>query len=374
VTLVSTKAISFKNEGNPIRIISPYVGSEGFASVLGSFDSMLDTISDENESHSENLDDDVEGSYPAFPLIVRGNSVIELLRTRHKCETYISTLTQSQRLIRDYGALFGPNKAKEYESKIVSMMQSGSEMRDPAYAYIVPPKGYAKRTVQKLFGTGITYSFSGLRRGKVGVFLRSWSFQDFWELASWPRDSAGGVGLRFGFPINDDFDVEQMYSRLKINTSANLSDKFVQWQQREDLTDSQREISEINPYVVQVHGVDGLQSTILSSKKDFLLFLSAPFCRTCKLLTPQYTRMARSFSMSRSAIVFAKADLSGTIGKDLGNHLKVDVVPAFVLFRKGQLYGSPINISKLPSKTLDKAVDYLTSGNEWDINVIRDDN
>ena len=372
MTLVSTKALSIENEGNPIRIISPYVGSEGFASVLGSFDSMLDTISDENESHSETLDDDVEESHPTFPLIGRANSVIELLRKRHKCETYISTLTQSQRLIRDDGALFGPNKAKEYESKIVNMVQSGSELRDPPYAYIVPPKGYAKHTLQKLFETGITYSISGFRRGKVGVFLRGWSFQDFWELASWPRDSAGGVGLRFGFPVNDDFDDEQMYYRLKINTSANLSAKVVQWQQRVDLEHPQSEKSEVNPYVVQVLGVDGLQSTILSSKKDFILFLSAPFCRTCKLLTPQYTRMARSFSMSRSALVFAKADLSGTIGKDLGNYLKVDVVPAFVFFRKGQLYGSPINISKLPSRTLDKAVDYLTSGNDWDFNVIRD--
>lgn len=370
MTLVSTKALSIKNEGLPIEVISPSAGSEGFAAVLGSFDSMLDTISDENETETEKEDESVEESYLAFPLRGKGNSVIELLRMRHKCEAYISTLTKSQRLIRDEGALFGPNKAKDYENKIVNVVQSGAEIRDPIYTYIVPPKGYARHTLQKLFEHGITYSFSGFRGGRGGVFLRSWSFQDFWELASWPRDSAGGGALRFGFPINDDFDVEQLYSRPKINKS----DKLVQRQRREDQENSQTEKSEENPYVVQVLGVDGLQSTILSSKNDFLLFLSAPFCRTCKLLSPQYTRMARSFSVARSAVVFAKADVSGSIGKDLGNYLKVDAVPAFVLFRKGQLYGSPIKISKLPSKTLDKALDFLTSGNEWDLDVIRDEN
>jgi hypothetical protein len=386
VTVVSTKALSIKQSKNdelPIRVLPPAVGSLGFASVLGSFDSMLDTLSNEdevlndfsflsNEYNSDKIDEGREISCSDSLRSGRGSNVVELLRTRHTCETYVSTLTHSQRLMRDEGALFGPSKAKEYESKVLSMVQSSNEKSD-MMTHVVPPKGYAGNTLQKLFENGITYSVSGFHGKQDGVLRRGWSFQDFWELASWPRDSTGGVGMRFGFPIDDNIDMEHLYTRLDFGKRVKLNDSFLQGQQQEEQADSHSEKPEVNPFVVQVRGVEGLQSTILSSKKDFLLFLSAPFCRTCKLLSPQYTRMARSFSKTHPALVFAKADASGIIGKEIGKALRVDSVPAFVLFRKGQLYGSPIQITKLPSKKLDKAVNYLTSGNEWDFNVIRDE-
>ena len=46
--------------------------------------------------------------------------------------------------------------------------------------------------------------------------------------------------------------------------------------------------------------------------------------------------------------------------------LGVDAVPAFVLFQDGKRYGDTLSISKLPSKKLDFALDFMKSGKKWD--------
>jgi len=54
---------------------------------------------------------------------MRSSSILTLLRTRHNCETYISSFTDSQRFVRDEGLFFGPAKAKEYEKNLISMVE-----------------------------------------------------------------------------------------------------------------------------------------------------------------------------------------------------------------------------------------------------------
>ena len=45
---------------------------------------------------------------------VGGSSVLQLLRSRHQCNKYISTISQSQQIIKRDGMLFGPGKANAH--------------------------------------------------------------------------------------------------------------------------------------------------------------------------------------------------------------------------------------------------------------------
>ena len=56
-------------------------------------------------------------------------------------------------------------------------------------------------------------------------------------------------------------------------------------------------------------------------------------------------------------------------GKMISRLLGVDAVPAFVLFQNGKRYGDTLSISKLPSKKLDVALEYMKSGKKWDRNT-----
>jgi hypothetical protein len=104
---------------------------------------------------------------------------------------------------------------------------------------------------------------------------------------------------------------------------------------------------------------------------SLMLFFFPTRCRT---INPQYTRMARlAKESSSSPIIFAKAETSGRWGKELGRYLEVEAVPAFVMFRKGARYGSPMSVSKLPSRKIDRALDLLETGAEWDPDVLKED-
>ena len=83
--------------------------------------------------------------------------------------------------------------------------------------------------------------------------------------------------------------------------------------------------------------------------------------------------MARLGKESSRPIVFAKAETSGRWGKELGRYFGVEAVPAFLMFRKGQRFGSPMSVSKLPSRKIDRALELLESGAPWDPNVLRED-
>jgi thiol-disulfide isomerase/thioredoxin len=199
---------------------------------------------------------------------------------------------------------------------------------------------------------------------KEKVLMRGWSLKDFWELTSWPRDSAGAGDTRYGLPVLEDVDTiiqERMVSEPPPFSKKRFEEEEKKVREKQAKADAE------NPYVMTVRGVEGLQRDIIAAEKDCLLFLSAPWCRTCRYLSPQYSRMARENAVG---VTFAKADATGSIGKALGRALDVNAVPAFVLFRHGEVYGSPLSISRLPSKKLEQAIDCLTSGMEWDSKLL----
>jgi thiol-disulfide isomerase/thioredoxin len=215
--------------------------------------------------------------------------------------------------------------------------------------------------LQTLLDKGVVWK----QKREQNVLMRGWSLKDFWELTSWPRDSAGAGDIRYGLPVMEDLDTVLQERMVSEPPSIGTPGKF-QEEEREARAQQSKSDAE-NPYVITVRGVDGLQRDIIAAEKDCLLFLSAPWCRTCRYLSPQYTRMARENS---HGVVFAKADASGNIGKALGKALEVDAVPAFILFRKGQVFGTPLSVSRLPSQKLKLAVDCLASGMEWDSSLL----
>jgi thioredoxin 1 len=165
-------------------------------------------------------------------------------------------------------------------------------------------------------------------------------------------------------------ELDNTIQERMISEPPTIKSRFAQDKINEEVeAEIEKEITAnaLDPYVMSIRGMDGLQRDIIAAEKDGLLFLSAPWCRTCRYLSPLYTRMARDNS---SKVTFAKADATGKIGKALGKALQVDAVPTFVLFRQGQVYGSPLSISRLASKELEQAIDYLANGMEWDNELI----
>lgn len=267
--------------------------------------------------------------------------------------SYVSTMSHAQRLVRDEGVLWGPNQAKAHlqtVSKEISQSQP-----------IVPPHDFCT-TLQTLLDKGVVWN---QKRENNNVLMRGWSLKDFWELTSWPRDSAGAGDTRYGLPVLQDIDTVFQERMVAEPPSIGQGAKF-QEQERKARAQQAKADAE-NPYVMTIRGVDGLQRDVIAAEKDCLLFLSAPWCRTCRYLSPQYTRMARETS---DEVMFAKADASGNIGKALGKALEVDAVPAFILFRQGQIFGTPLSVSRLPSQKLQLAIDCLASGMDWDSSVL----
>jgi len=84
--------------------------------------------------------------------------------------------------------------------------------------------------------------------------------------------------------------------------------------------------------------------------------------------------MARIFKEEKKQtdLIFAKATTGGRDGKQLTFTFQIETVPTFLLFRKGQRYGQPFGATKLPSKKLDLAIEYLMEGKEWDPALFQD--
>ena len=127
-----------------------------------------------------------------------------------------------------------------------------------------------------------------------------------------------------------------------------------------------------NPFVIEIESLGDITDEIRNTKKDAILFVSAPYCRLCRSIGPQYNRMARlSKEELNSDLQFAKAT-TGTnkAMKQLTFTLKIDSVPTFVLFRKGERYGEPLNVGKLPSVKLNRAIEGLKTGKDWDPEIL----
>jgi len=363
VTQVTTSNLKPRNNAPRVSILPPAVGnlSLGFASAIGTFDCLVDTLADEaknggNFNYDDFFDDPdtIDNYYPASGGDTK--SVISLLREQHGCDRYISTMSKSQKIILDEGIMFGPTKADKHTKQVELSLTNNVQS-------IIPPKQFGPLTLQKLLDGGVIF-----KNKKKNAWIQGWSLKDFWEYTAWPRDSSGGANVRFGLPIVEELDIlsggdsdkeEMISSPLEPIKGSPVPPK--------DEYEGQK-----NPYILAIEGLDELENVILSKEKDCILFLSTPYCRTCKYLTPQYTRLAREMFEGESDVLIAKTDAGRGKGKALGNFLNVDAVPAFVLFRRGKVYGDTLSISRLPSKKMNLAIDLLSSGQEWDRVALRE--
>jgi len=361
VYLVTTRGVKCNDKS--VKVLTPATGELelGFSEVVGEFDTLVDTMIDEArlmEKGKPVVDNDEDVLYN-----IGGSGVLSLLKQRHKCQRYLSTQPMAQKMVGDAGVLFGPGKVKNREKDIVSKVSSRRAPPASEYQSIVPPKDFGS-TVQTLLEKNVLFSS---KNGGDDVMVRGWELQDFWESASWPRDS-NGANVRYGLPVIDDID----FDAEMINEAPATSNPVVRRLNDDDEIVSQSTKKQKNPDVLDVDSVSDLNQHVLTSEKNCVLFMSASWCRTCKYLQSPYSRMAREISREHEDLFFAKANTAGMKGKEIGKALDVDAVPTFVLFREGKRYGNPLSISRLPSKKLDWAVEHLASGREWDSETLKE--
>ena len=145
--------------GNPqvpdIRVesLDPAIGELqiGYCSRVGEFDSLVDTLSDKQASRAETQMND---------LFDETGGVVSTFKNRHKCEKYISTMTASQRTIRDDEVSFGPGKVKDH----VRQLNKASATE------IILPMGFGT-TVQTLLDDAITFSWES----EDSTLVRTWN-------------------------------------------------------------------------------------------------------------------------------------------------------------------------------------------------------
>ncbi|GAX16655.1 hypothetical protein FisN_23Lh215 [Fistulifera solaris] len=365
VHVITTKSLKFSERN--ISVTSPSENEMGFAAKLGKFDALLDTLGDESPSSMASFSEE---------------TVIDLLKSRHNCQQYVSTVTRQQQLFSEAGMLSGPGRAKAHVEKL-----AGAQLPQP------PAPKQLGTTIQSLFEAGFTWPAnktptSTVQQDDFTATVRGWTMGDYWESSTWPRDIESNA--RFGFPttsfslwMEETEDEEEEGLMVVRNTSPLLN--MLREQKNSPIRDktprSKKPVSEAaaaakerqeqNPHnILQFQGVRGLQDYIVDGELTGCVFLSAPFCRTCRYLRPQYQRLSR-LQKGKRDIVFCQADATGEIGKELGRYLGVDAVPSFILFRKGQIYGFPLAVTKFPSPVLDRALQSLESGKDWDSKTIR---
>jgi len=348
VSLVSTGSPRAKNDGvyvmKPSDLDDDYE-EVGFSTAVGEFDSLIDTISNERKGMLITEDNPYGGS-----------TVLKLLQSKHQCNKYISTLTQSQQIVKNEGVLWGPGKANDHVKKMESISLARC-------ASLVPSLGFGSATLQTLLDSNVLFSI----KSNDPTVSRGWALKDFWEETSWPRDSSG-MGIRFGMPAEEEEDLDEQFRREqeRMQTRIRVGSE-VGGGMDDTETTKQVLIDQTNPYVMQIAGVDGLAQEVVSKQKDCVVFVAMRSCRTCKGINPVFTKLARE--RGSDELMFAKADATGATGKALGRQLGVVSVPSFVLFRNGVRYGA-VPASKLPSERLDQALNDLTEGKDFDPSLV----
>jgi len=347
VSLVSTGSPRAKNDG--VYVMKPSDLNDdyeevGFSTAVGEFDSLIDTISNERKGMLITEDNPYGGS-----------TVLKLLQSKHQCNKYISTLTQSQQIVKNEGVLWGPGKANDHVKKMESISLARC-------ASLVPSLGFGSATLQTLLDSNVLFSI----KSNNPTVSRGWALKDFWEETSWPRDSSG-MGIRFGMPAEEEEDLDEQFRREqeRMQTRIRVGSE-VGGGMDDTETTKQVLIDQTNPYVMQIAGVDGLAQEVVSKQKDCVVFVAMRSCRTCKGINPVFTKLARE--RGSGELMFAKADATGATGKALGRQLGIVSVPSFVLFRNGVRYGA-VSASKLPSERLDQALNDLAEGKDFDTSL-----
>jgi thiol-disulfide isomerase/thioredoxin len=335
----------------------------GFSAVLDKFDSLLDTLGNEQN--------DVDSMSST-------SMVCKRLSEMHDCHVYISTVSESQRLVMQDGLLFGPKKSKEHIGLVTGRAPKTT-------AAFFPSPVLFGNTVETLLQKGLTLAPPSK---PSSYHVRGWSLKDFWEYTTWPRDASSNT--RFGFPGSDLgsdlFDDDDDYDDKRETMISAPPLRSVKPEMFE--TKAENFVDDVDPLILEAKSVSDLQR-IVQDKTTCVLFVSAPFCRTCRYLKPQFQRLARQYpvqsttnstskvadtSSNSTNLVFIKAEGSGQVGKDMGRALGIETVPTFILYKNGRRYGTPItSITRLPSKKLELAIDSMQNNIAWDKSLFQDE-
>jgi len=363
VSLVTTRPMSLRDTPfNPLRntgvnAMSPSVGQEekGFSEVLGHFDVVIDTLGDEgNLDKINSLEQGVERVFGKV-------GVASKLKNENNCQRYISTLTESQKVVLKEGIIFARDPVlqyqKETEKSAPTVIPDNGEYE---FMNIPSPKNF-NQALQKLLDEKIIFPTDSNENGShknKKVFVRGCSFPDYAEIEIWPSDASEGSTVRYGFPGAQELALEARVDDMMTDNAA-PEKKAPKRVQR-------------NPYVTTLDTLSDVRQYIVDEKKDAIIFFNAPYCKTCKSITPLYQRMARVSKDVKgdSDFLFAKASTAGKPGKQLTFTFKIDSVPTFILFRNGKQFGKPFGAVKLPSKKLAAALENLKSGEEWDESIM----
>jgi len=393
-----TDIASSKNK-HLIEILSPAVGtmSLGFATAIGEFDTLIDTLGDELGMGRARtvLDND----------IMDGGRFLEQLKELNGCDNYLSTLTRSQQYVLKQGLLFARDPVIRYQKEVEKLTSK--------YQILPPPFSFGS-TLQLLLDQNIIYSSDQNENGSHKTksnFVRGWSLSDLTELKTWPSEGP----RRFGFPVVDlsvsslSLRRKAMAASLNTNDNATTETKTVgkvsgkQSSDSEDTDEEQEEeeysntdimettpksnanttikitkrssksAASSNPYVTTIQSASELNQQIIEPKRNCILFLTASYCQKCKRMTPQLNRIARLSSEENSDVLFAHVDISsGPRGKQLGKILGVDKVPSVIVFQKGDHVKIGDEASTVVERSnlnmLEKVAKVLESG-ERNVNV-----
>jgi thiol-disulfide isomerase/thioredoxin len=292
---------------------------------------------------------------------------------------YISTLTRSQEIVLKEGILFAREPVLRYQKDLERVDEIFGKLEkqktedqtteeeekesEERYMCLPVPMNYGAM-IQKLFDSKVIFptdrNENGSHKNK-DVFVRGCSFPDYAEIEIWPADSTDGATVRYGFPAIGELTLETKLEKMMGSAKKKSPAKKRPREKR---------VQE-NPFVLEVESLEDVKEDIVNLEKDAVLFVSAPYCKLCRSINPLFTRMARIYKEEKqSDLLFAKASSAGKEGKQLTFTLNIDSVPTFVLFKKGQRYGEPFGVVKLPSKKLDNAIDYLLNDKDWDSSVI----
>ncbi|KAL7530032.1 hypothetical protein ACHAXR_005986 [Thalassiosira sp. AJA248-18] len=377
-----TEVASSKNK-DLVEVLPPAVGkmSLGFATAIGEFDTLVDTLGDEM------------GMGSARTLVgndfMHGGRFLEQLKELHGCNNYLSTLTRSQQYVLKKGLLFARDPVVRYQRE-----------RD----LVLLCNNYWDQNIIQASGQ----NENGSHKSKAN-FVRGWSLSDLTELKTLPMEGAG----RFGFPVvdlsvtsvalrkraladslnnkekassSDDANkVEEESTKQKslLNESSNNA-HAVDYSNNTDIMITtpkstanntikitkrpSKPTTSSNPYVTTIQSASELNQKVIESKRNCILFLTASYCQKCKRMSPQFNRIARKTTESTSDVLFAHVDISnGPRGKQLGKVLKAEKVPSVIVFQKGdtvQVEGDEAStvIERNNLNRLEKVATMLGSG------------
>mmetsp|Transcript_17136 Transcript_17136/g.39842 ORF Transcript_17136/g.39842 Transcript_17136/m.39842 type:complete len:604 (-) Transcript_17136:196-2007(-) len=306
-----------------VEVVPPSVGTMGlpFASYVGRFDALVDTLGDEiGLGRSADAKD-------GFDALIQNGPFIARLREEHGCESYVSTVTRSQQIVSRRGVLRARGAVARYQEEC--------ESNAGLFRTLPPPDSFGA-TLQRLLDGGVVCRSGANEAGphaEKEALVRGWSLGDSAEAKTWPR--AGSA--RYGFP---EVDISIGKSPVK---AAPATDPAASADAATAPRRPQRpKVRVVSPHVTPIGSVADLERLIVGPKRRCVLLVTSGSCRRCHRLRPQFNRIARAHAegsdgeKEEDGVVFAQADTSGPRGRQLARVLDADRVPSVVVFRDGR--------------------------------------